>query len=67
MPGRPASVEMALYRMVIGFDDGVPRATYDLARGASEQPDDRHFGDLHTLRIPVAEAIRRVRWVWTPS
>lgn len=41
-------VEMALYRMVIGFDDdGVPRATYDLARGASEQPDDRHFGDLH--------------------
>lgn len=41
-----ACVEMAMYRMVIGFDeDGTPRATFDFARGTREDPSDPHFGD----------------------
>jgi penicillin amidase len=40
------TVEMSLYRMVIGFgDDGAPVATFDFARGASEDPDSPHFAD----------------------
>lgn len=43
-----ACTEMAMYRMVIGFDDdGTPRATVNFARGASEDPASRHFGDAH--------------------
>ncbi|MEO7092475.1 MAG: penicillin acylase family protein, partial [Polyangiales bacterium] len=41
-----ACTEMAMYRMVIGFEeDGTPRATFDFARGAREDPSDPHFGD----------------------
>jgi penicillin amidase len=41
-----ACTEMAMYRMVIGFDDdGTPRATFDFARGTSEEPGSPHFGD----------------------
>lgn len=41
-----ACTEMAMYRMVIGFDDdGTPRATFDFARGTREDPDSPHFGD----------------------
>lgn len=41
-----ACTEMAMYRMVIGFDDdGTPRATFDFARGTSEDPKSPHFGD----------------------
>ena len=41
-----ACAEMAMYRMVIGFDDdGTPRATFDFARGTREDPSDPHFGD----------------------
>jgi penicillin amidase len=41
-----ACTEMAMYRMVIGFDDdGTPRATFDFARGTSEDPSSAHFGD----------------------
>ncbi len=41
-----ACTEMAMYRMVIGFDDdGTPRATFDFARGTREDPSDPHFGD----------------------
>lgn len=41
-----ACTEMAMYRMIVGFDeDGVPRATFDFARGTREDPDDRHFAD----------------------
>lgn len=44
-----ACAEMAMYRMVIGFDeDGTPRATFDFARGTREDPGDPHFGDRQT-------------------
>ena len=40
------SHEMSLFRIVIGFrDDGRPEATFDFARGTSENPDDPHFAD----------------------
>jgi penicillin amidase len=37
---------VSLYRMVAGFGaDGVPEATLNFARGASEDPSSPHFGD----------------------
>jgi len=48
--GVPRSMFVAedgsLYRMVVGFaSDGVPEATLNFARGASEDPSSKHFDD----------------------
>lgn len=42
----PSVFEASIYRMVTGFsDDGTPEATVNLIRGASGEPDSRHFAD----------------------
>jgi len=44
--------EVPLYRMVIGFGaDGVPQASVDFARGASEDPESARFADQEAAWI----------------